>query len=574
MNSTNIKRNSKDRLLLSEMKKRKSVCENKLNKINNRIKILEAYEKQASGTNITLKQFLKSKGLVFEDFFTPMGYYTGANKVVSSDVENNFLEFSNGMYYDEEIGFPIPHRETVSSFDQSELEISEYGMILNPSSNRFEPKDVYDSETFSRADGSGDLGMDIMGGLKTEDLAVINRYSNKDKNFFDFVKELYLEEYDNVEDELDLIDGSIDKLRSNYSSAEGDKEDTRKTESGKNLRCRTTCNAKHPFNPTKRNKCKEDCDKKFKPSGKQEERREQREGRKSARKEFRADRRNCKKEFQSGKLTHKQYRACIKTERKERREQMEEAGGSLFAKAVRNTRRYLNPLTALARGGVLTLTDWNAFGFATRLAPAILPENEAKEKFTPEAIEKAKKGWKKVSYAYLNLGGKPEKLRQKVIKGYLKKPYKVRGKENLGFNGEIQYTYSFDGDGIHNEVYSNDGGSITIASTVVAGISALAGLIGALNKSGAKKNPYKEGYAPQDYTQAVKEGVIDDVPEQEEGKPFLDPNTGEWIDLRTGKKVDPVTGKYKDDIFGLNKWLVIGLGVATLAGIYLLAKKK
>ena len=64
------------------------------------------------------------------------------------------------------------------------------------------------------------------------------------------------------------------------------------------------------------------------------------------------------------------------------------------------------------------------------------------------------------------------KLKSKVIAGYKKKPYKVSKKASA--DGEEYYEFE--------ENSSFDGGATTIASSVVAGISALAGLISSFNK--------------------------------------------------------------------------------------------
>ena len=222
---------------------------------------------------------------------------------------------------------------------------------------------------------------------------------------------------------------------------------------------------------------------------------------------------------------------------------------------------FTNPLSYVTRGGVIALIDWNSFAFATRLAPAVLPEAEAKKKFTPQAIEKSKKGWEKIKKAWYGLGGDSKKLQGSIIKGYKKRPFKVK-KGKSKFEGEEELYFSVAG--------VDD--AIAIASAVTAGLGTLSGLIATLNKSGVDKNPYKEGQEPEGFKEGLKELGNDPTPDP--NTPQVDAKTGKWVEPSTGREIDPLTGKYKDTIFGLNKWLAIGLGVGALAGIYYLTKKK
>jgi hypothetical protein len=190
-----------------------------------------------------------------------------------------------------------------------------------------------------------------------------------------------------------------------------------------------------------------------------------------------------------------------------------------------------------------------------------LPDEEAKKLFKADAIEKAKKGWKKVERGYKNMGGEPNKLREKALEGYKKKPFKVSRKSS--FEGETTYEF---------EEQSNFE-AVAIASAVTAGVSALAGLVNAFTKAGGEKNPYKDETIPEDYKNALKDGTVEDKPEEEANAPVLN-DKGEWVEPSTGKAIDPITGKFKDEIFGMNKWLAIGIGIAGVIGIYYLVKGK
>ena len=156
-----------------------------------------------------------------------------------------------------------------------------------------------------------------------------------------------------------------------------------------------------------------------------------------------------------------------------------------------------------------------------------------------------------------------KKLKNKVIEGFKKKPYKVSKKSSA--DGEL--TYEFE------EKSNFEATSIAIASAVTSGVTALAGLVSAFTKAGGEQNPYKEDTTPQDYKTALVDGTIETNPTTDPKAPVLN-EKGEWVEPSTGKVVDPVTGKYKDTILGINKWLAIGIGVAGLFGLYYILKSE
>ena len=562
------KRNNRSKMnntemLIIEMNKRKKACLVKMQKLSDRINILEGFQNQTSGKRLNLKQYLKAKGYDYRNFFSPMGYYTPNNMVVSDDAENDALTYHKGMTYNKNVGYHIPEREVVKEKDHQEITSSIYGMTWNPALNHYYPTTVFDSKAYSSAEGMGDTGMDMIGGLRMEDFANLTNEDEDSIELTSMVQGLLEEEYDNVEGELDLIEDAQMQLYGGGSSFEGEAEDTRKVQSGKNLTCRAGCGAKHLGNKTRRKACEDECDKKFKSSGKQERRRDEREQRKDAKNEFRADKKSCKEKLKSGEFQKWQYKECLKKERKDKRSDIKDAGGNLGTRIWRAT-AVVNPLLAVGRGGVLILVGDNTWGFATRLAPALLPDAEAKELFKPEAIEKAKKGWKKVANGYRNMGGDDAKLKNKVIQGYKKKPYKVAKKSS--FDGEV--TYEFEEQSNFEAVTG-----VAIAGAVATGISALAGLVSAFTKSGGEKNPYKDDKTPDDYKNALADGTIESNPVTDPKAPVLN-DKGEWTEPSTGKVIDPITGKYKDTIFGLNKWVAIGIGVAGVVGLYYIFKSK
>ena len=195
----------------------------------------------------------------------------------------------------------------------------------------------------------------------------------------------------------------------------------------------------------------------------------------------------------------------------------------------------------------------NGFGFATRLAPALLPDAEARNLFKPESIEKAKKGWVKVQRSWKNLGGKVDKLQSAILKGYKKKPEKLKEPTQ------------------EEKEFSNIE-PVTTTALIGAGTTIVTALIGAISKAGVDKNPYQDGKTPANYQQGLNDGNVSTPP--------LNPNApainekGDWIDPKTGEKINPETGKLDDRIFGINKYLAIGIGITGVVALFYLFKKK
>jgi len=494
-------------LLVSEMKRRKKFCEIKLKKLENRIKVLDAFQNLPQGQKMNLSDYLKSKGLRMSDIFSSMGYYCPMDMVVSDDYENNALTYHKGFDSNKRAGFPTPNREIVGNKEHREVMSSFYGMTWNPALNRYFPTTPFDSQTYANADGDADLGMDIMGGFSMQDLAKLNNRNSDGRKLTKEVRDFYVEEYDNVEGEYETIGDSLNKLYgrniSEFSSAEGDSN------------------------------------------------KEKRGIRKEERKEFRQDKRACKDKKNRGELTNLEYVRCVEKEKEEKKQAIDENAG-FGRKALRVATRF-TPITAIGRGGALGLIQMNAFGYATRLAPALLPDAEAQKLFKPESIQKAKEGWIKTQRAWKNLGGKPEKLKESILKGWKKKPEKLKEPTQ------------------EEKEFSNAAEPVSATTIVVVGGSVLTSLIG-LIAGVVSKNPYQDGKTPADFQQGLNDGSVSTPP--------LDPNTptintkGEWIDPKTGEKINPQTGKKDDRIFGINKYLALGIGVAGVVALYYIFKGK
>lgn len=499
-------------LLVSEMKRRKKFCEIKLKKLENRIKVLDAFQNLPQGQKMNLSAYLKSKGLRMSDIFTPMGYFCPMNMVVSDDYENNALTYHKGFDSNKKAGFPTPNRSIVENKEHREVMSSFYGMTWNPALNRYFPTTPFDSETFANADGDADLGMDIMGGFSMQDLAKLNNRNSDGRKLTKEVRDFYVEEYDNVECEYETIGDALNRLYgrnvSEFSSAEGDS------------------------NKEKRGKRKEE------------------------RQEFRQDKRACKDKKNRGELTNLEYVRCVEKEKEEKKQAIEDNLG-LGSKVFRGVMK-VNPVTLTARAGALLIIKFNGFGIATRIAPALLPDAEARENFSDETINASKKALPKILRAWKKVGGNEQKFKEAILKNWKKRPEKIKSKSS--FDGNEKWSYP-------TGVEETGAGAL-----ILEGLTIISPIITTLVSAGVGKNPYKQGKTPADYEDALKNGDLEN-PSQNPNYPTINKN-GDWIDPKTGEKINPQTGQKDDRIFGLNKYLALGIGVAGVVALYYLFKGK
>lgn len=332
------------------------------------------------------------------------------------------------------------------------------------------------------------------------------------------------------------------------SNASGDSMPAR------NAACHFKCNFKVK---SKRAACWQDCDKRFPRSEAQEQRRDEQSQRRTARNIKRDSIEECNDLFKSGDITKEEETNCIKNARFEKRQTVKEEGGGKFFGRVGRGFNKVNPITASGRGGALMLIKQNASGFATRLAPALVPDTEAKQKFTPEAIELAKKGWEKVKKSWKNLGGNEFKLRDAILQGYKKKPNKLpRSAAKSSIAGYNPYSKQ-----IWDMEYSNALGIDDALAIAGLGVSVLIALINLIGRAGVKKDPYKSANIDPEYTRSMGSGDVETYIAPDPYEPVLD-DRGRWIDPETGKPIDPKTGQQL--ILGMNPYLAIGLGTVIL----------
>jgi hypothetical protein len=574
------------RKVVSLLRSKQKACGTKLHKVGTRIALIEKFLKESRGKRITFGKWMKLKGLNCNEFFKSMGYYCGAGEVVSTDPENKMLTYHRNMKFNPEVGYHLPKRKVVSTADHNEVVQSKLGMTYDPALAMYFPTTVFDTRHYSNAEGIGDSSVDIMGGFTPKEIYNLNAFDEDSEDLTETIQELFEEEFDNVEGEFDDIQEALYELGfddEDYSNAWGGVE-----------MCKHHCGDKNMFGKRKsakrRAKCEQKCERKeirkdpvLKAENKAERkkvRKDNRKSRKQARKDKRHTKRELKKLYKAGKISKSEYKAGKKEARKLKQKQLKEAGGNFFSQVFQAIAK-IEPTQATMRSALYILVGMNAFGFATRLAPALVDDKTAKEKFTPEAIAKAKKAWAKLQTPIRRMGGSSVRIKQNIIKGWMKRPAKISKKEKKrqrkssasGVEG-YEYIFEYTPNDAFVDEYSSVVGTETavVAGYVITGLGLLGSLIGMLNKSGAEKDPFKK--TPADYKTAMNDGIIDDAPKPNPNEPYLDPSSGEWLDPHSGRSIDPQTGEYLDEIFGLNKYLVIGGGVVLVGLVVMMLMPK
>ena len=238
-----------------------------------------------------------------------------------------------------------------------------------------------------------------------------------------------------------------------------------------------------------------------------------------------------------------------------------------------------NPAAAIPRVGVLGLARLNFFGFATRLYPAFLTDEELKKgHFDIANAQKAKDSWDKVKKAWELMGGNPVGLEKRIKESHdrpvfhTKKAKAREEHEKNGIDGKRTYSYAdLERDVIEKaaEVFGTsnayDGGASVYISM---GSSAFMGLMKKLVEGGAAKNPYADknidttGMGDPNVTKE-DQAVIDKMNEQA----AKDKAAG--LPLGDGDEKEDMVSKKT------STYVWIGVGVAVLvAGIIILKKVK
>lgn len=288
-----------------------------------------------------------------------------------------------------------------------------------------------------------------------------------------------------------------------------------------------------------------------------------------------------RKECKAKGLKGKAFRDCVralrvedkglsKQEKKEKKQERKKGfqkaiveGKVEKGKSLRKIQKF-NPAALALRGTVLSALRFNIFGNSTRLYPALLTEQEAKDKnFDIDNLPKAKEALQKVYAFYIRIGGNPEKIKNVITKAHDKPVFNTK---KAKARKAAEQKKGFDGS---SETYSNLAEESIIAiSTASAGV--LTSIIAAV---GARKNPYKKGSPQFQKFDNETKNIDAEKPPVGYERVIKEAEQGAEQDKAKGLDLDGGDGKEENKVLGMNPILAYSLlGIVVLGGLFVVSK--
>ncbi len=257
---------------------------------------------------------------------------------------------------------------------------------------------------------------------------------------------------------------------------------------------------------------------------------------------------------------------------------------SILSKIVHGVNK-ANPATVLLRNGVLASMKLNLFGVAQRLKWAYLSDAEATKKgIIPAKFAKLKAVRAKLESIFFGAGGKPENLKNAILRGKGNKGHDVSGLGTLGEFMEISELLGYDYEGVDGLGEPATGAAIASASAIVGAIAALVKNIGNIFPSKAEEGASdfdEQSLQEKSPTSKVTISESKTVPPSitEDGKanpesnvaPSTNENGNAEVALKTSDPNANEENKTPDEKEGMweknKKWLkptLIGVGGASL----------
>ncbi len=283
-----------------------------------------------------------------------------------------------------------------------------------------------------------------------------------------------------------------------------------------------------------------------------------------------------RKECKARGLKGKAFRDCVKelkvedkglsreekkAKKKERKIGFQKAlveGKVEKGKVLRKIQKF-NPAALALRGTVLSALRFNIFGNSTRLYPALITEQEAKDKnFDLENLPKAREAMQRVKAFFIRVGGNPVRIENVVRKAH-DKP--ILNTKKAKARKAAEKKQGIDGSG---ETYSNLAEESIIAiSTASAGV-----LTSIIAMVGAKKNPYKAGSPQANKFDAETKDIKLEKPPVGYERVIKEAEKGAEQDKAKGLELDKSDNTEDDKILGMDKgifWsgiVLLSLGAA------------
>ena len=173
----------------------KKALERKLEKVKNRLSIIDRYVADEKSKTMTLAEWLKYNKLDIKKLFSPIGYNAIQDKAISHDSENKFIRCARNINYDKRKGHPIIILEETSGID---------GMVFNENTQKYYP--LPDGYRYEQELANQKPILYDVEGININDIGNLDISSSTNKYKAYWLKEALGSEYDNIEGEYSRFD--------------------------------------------------------------------------------------------------------------------------------------------------------------------------------------------------------------------------------------------------------------------------------------------------------------------------------------------------------------------------------
>lgn len=180
----------------------KKALERKLDKVKNRLAIIDRYVADEKSKTMNLSEWLKTKNLDIRQFFSPIGYNPIQDKAISHDSENKFIKSAKNINYDKTKGYPVFVIEEMSGID---------GYVFNENTQKYYP--VPDGYRYEQELANQKPILYDVEGININDIGNLDISSSTNKYKVYWLKEALGSEYDNIEGEYSRFDNCSNKQR-------------------------------------------------------------------------------------------------------------------------------------------------------------------------------------------------------------------------------------------------------------------------------------------------------------------------------------------------------------------------
>lgn len=178
----------------------KKALERKLEKVKNRLSIIDRYVADEKSKTMNLSEWLKSNNLDIRKFFSPVGYNAIQDKAISHDAENKFIKSARNINYDKRKGHPVICIEETSGID---------GMVFNENTQKYYP--IPDGYRYEQELANQKPILYDVEGININDIGNLDISSSNNKFKVYWLKEALGSEYDNIEGEYSRFDNCPNK---------------------------------------------------------------------------------------------------------------------------------------------------------------------------------------------------------------------------------------------------------------------------------------------------------------------------------------------------------------------------